>query len=60
MDETGKGALAFGAGVLIGKVGGNAAWWLLGGAVAIAIMHSPTAKTALSKAGAQVKKKIGY
>ena len=48
--ETGKLMLAFGAGILAGKWTGSGAWWLLGGATAIFVMHSVQAQSGIKYA----------
>lgn len=61
MESTAKTALAVGAGVLIGKLGGGLGWWLLGGATALFIMKSPATqaaiKTGATKAYSAIKKR---
>jgi hypothetical protein len=50
MNDTAKVALAIGAGVLTSKiVSSTAAWWVLGGSMAIFLVNSPTTQSTISR-----------
>lgn len=51
MNDTAQGALAVGAGILIGKLGGNIAWWALGGVAVVFVLNSPATKTTIGSVG---------
>lgn len=52
MNDNAKVASSIGVGVLIGKLGGNVAWWALAGATVVFILNSPATQLTL-KSGAQ-------